>query len=255
VVVVKAQFNISRRVHSWRSLSAHVAVLFALVLSASPRPGSAQIVATSSSPIAHVRIDSLYGGRVLSVGEEENYRVRMAPNAAWPITYEWDMGDGVKSRGNNVVHRYERPGYYTLRVVAHNRYDSDSTYTVILVRDPKAVAGRVVIPAPPPVDIAEESRGSRQPRRTGDESETSVSDEYYSWMLESHFNAAAAQAALKRLRADGIGTARVFVDRSGGGSVAYRVLVGNYLSTGSAVADRPDIEAKVGRSVSLFTIR
>lgn len=239
-------------------------VLVVGTLVGTPRPASAQVLtaAADANPnaIAHVRIDTLYGSRNLVVGHEENYRVRIQPDAAWPVIYDWDMGDGVRSRGNNVVHRYQKPGYYTLRVVAHNRYDADSTFTVIRVRPANASStGRVVFPAPEPTRTAGSRSASRDvgndESSSGSADASPISSEYYSWLLESHFSNAAAQAALKRLRTEGIGSARVYVDRSGSGSVAYRVVVGSYTSTRSALMDRPDIQEKAGRSVSLFTIR
>lgn len=252
---MKRRMDISRRCTS-HGIGACVITLclFALVLSTQSALAQEYRPVLNQSRFGDIRIDSLYGSRDIVVGEDENYRVRLAADAVWPIIYEWDMGDGVKSAGNNVVHHYTRPGYYTLRAVARNRYDADSTYIVIRVRPKSAADGRVVIPAP-------EARADARPTATRLRSqasaagETANSSEYYAWLIETHFSDAGAQAALKSYREKGIGSARVYVDRAGAGSVAYRVIVGSYFSTQSAVADREGIEAKAGRTVSMLAIR
>ncbi len=78
-------------------------------------------------------IVEVYGRRTLQAGEVENFRVRIAPGFAWPLQYAWDFGDGIISVGNNVTHRFTRPGTYTLTVIARNDVNSDTAFAAILV--------------------------------------------------------------------------------------------------------------------------
>lgn len=88
-----------------------------------------------------VEIVEVYGRRSLRAGEDENFRVRLAPDFAWPIQYTWDFGDGTLSVGNNVTHRFTRPGTYALTVIARNNVNSDTAYASVSVAP---------TPTPPP---------------------------------------------------------------------------------------------------------
>ena len=93
----------------------------------------AEADADPSSLRGSVEIVEVYGRRSLQAGEEENFRVRIAPGFAWPLQYAWDFGDGIISVGNNVTHRFTRPGTYTLTVTARNDVNSDTAFASILV--------------------------------------------------------------------------------------------------------------------------
>jgi len=202
-----------------------------------------------------VRIDSLYGSRVTEVGREENYRARLSPGQAWPVQYWWDMGDGVRALGNNIVHRYREPGYYTVRVTARNQYGADSTYAVVRVV-PEG-EGRLIAPEPAPADPAV-GNTDRRPIDDGGQPARDVElaeGEFYAWSIETHFVESVAQAAVREYRAAGLSSARLYADRSGGGSVAYRVVVGRYTTSRTALREKTAIEDMSGRTISLITVR
>ena len=80
-----------------------------------------------------VHIVEVFGQRSLRVGEDANFRVRIEPGFQWPLQYLWDFGDGIVSVGNNVTHRYARPGRYRLTVVTRNDVNSDTASVSINV--------------------------------------------------------------------------------------------------------------------------
>lgn len=85
------------------------------------------------------RIKYVYGPKTLPVGVSANYRARLVDGAARPIIYRWRMGDGTRGEGNNVAHRYERPGRYAIIATARNRRGSDSDtlwVTVVPKKEP-----------------------------------------------------------------------------------------------------------------------
>ena len=102
--------------------------------------------AGDASLLGSVHIIEVFGQRSVRVGEEQNFRVRLAPGFQWPLQYTWDFGDGIISVGNNVTHRYARPGRYRLTVVTRNDVNSDTASVTI-----------TVTPAPVPTEPARPS--------------------------------------------------------------------------------------------------
>ncbi len=198
-----------------------------------------------------VRIDSIYGRRDLIVGEEENYRVRTAPHPAWPIQYRWDMGDGVNALGNNIVHAYSDPGYYMVKVVAFNQFGSDSTWAIVQV-SPDYGSEQYIVGNPNrrnSVTPREQTQGNRRAPIVVD-----TENRTFAWVIESHTSKAQADRAVRRYAGRGLADLRVVVDDAGPGSVAYRVVVGNYTSTQQAVTERAIVESKSQKSSWLLTI-
>lgn len=75
----------------------------------------------------------MYGRETLSVGEAENFRLRLAPGFAQPVEYVWDFGDGTRAAGNNVVQRYERPGRYIVTAVVRNAVSADTARLAVVI--------------------------------------------------------------------------------------------------------------------------
>ena len=213
-----------------------------------------------------VQIDSIYGRRNLIVGEEENYRVRTAPHPAWPIQYRWDMGDGVNALGNNIVHAFSDPGYYMVKVVAFNQFGSDSTWAIVQV-SPDYGSEQYIVGNPnrrdrgarPATPETQDNTRKETPREQtqGNRRAPIVVDtenRTFAWVIESHTSRAQADRAVRRYAGRGLADLRVVVDNTGPGSVAYRVVVGNYTSTQQAVTERAIVESKSQKSSWLLTI-
>lgn len=201
-----------------------------------------------------VRIDTVYGRRTLYTGEDENYRVRVKPGATWPIAYRWRLGDGTRTIGNNVVHHYDQPGLYRLHVLVSNRYGSDSTSIWIRVLEERPI---VAVP-PSPLSIgATSTDGEEEELIEGAVLQNSVvqDDTYYSWMVETHLNRMGAESAAQNYSELGLEQVRVFVDTSGKGSTAYRVLVGHFRMKDRALREKRHIKDLTKRPVILITIR
>ncbi len=90
------------------------------------RPEVVDTVETEDISSKAVRISSISGSETIDVGAEGAFRMRIETGAAWPIQYQWDMGDGSMIVGNYVVHRYESPGVYRVRGEASNSFGKDS---------------------------------------------------------------------------------------------------------------------------------
>jgi len=202
-----------------------------------------------------VKIEEVYGSKTVYVDQEENYRVRIKDGAYWPITYHWDMGDGTKTVGNNVVQKYDRSGRYEVVVRVRNAYGADSTrfFVNVLNEVPvAAVSGDAGSMAPSAPDARDSAGRERAGTRDNDRSEEGT---YFSWVLETHLTRLAADNAARRYSNASLDEVRVFVDAGGRGSVAYRVVTGSFLSARSALAARSEIVKKSGRHPSLITVR
>lgn len=207
-------------------------------------------------------IDTLYGARSLELGELENYRVRVEPGAVWPIQYFWEMGDGTESIGNNIVHRYSRPGTYRVKVRARNRVNTTVGELYVTVGGGEAEP----VTVRPPVIAASEQRETVMPsgtevktrptpktKLTAEERlEDDEDDQSFAWVMETTLDQSSAERALRRYRNDGIPGVRILIDPSGKGSPAYRIVIGNYLTLDSAARAKEAIEELVGKSVWLF---
>lgn len=64
------------------------------------------------------------------------HRVRFTAPETRGVTYEWDLGDGVRGRGASVEHVYLRGGVFPVRLVAKSSQQSDTQTTRIhIARD------------------------------------------------------------------------------------------------------------------------
>ncbi len=220
--------------------------------------GIASTVATADaqrSTYRPVQIDTIYGSSSIEVDEVDNYRVRISAGAKWPIQYYWDMGDGTLSIGNNIVHKFKRPGNFRVRVWARNSSSVDSTEMIVRVTD------QTIPPAETPVVAARSVTSNNKvqkprPTRVAAREQEDLGDieegQAFAWVIGTHLEKASAERALQKLRADKIAGVRILEDRSGKGVRAYRVTIGNYLSLDSAVRSKPAIEKIVDKKVWLF---
>jgi PKD repeat protein len=49
------------------------------------------------------------------------------------INYDWDFGDGFTDTTSNPTHKYLNSGQYTVRLIAHNQFYSDTAYSQVIV--------------------------------------------------------------------------------------------------------------------------
>lgn len=206
----------------------------------------------AAAAILRVKVDSIYGGRQLVVGQEENYRARLKSDAAWPVAYEWDMGDGIRAMGNNIVHFYESPGHYLVKVIARNQYGADSTWTIVNVAPDYESEKTRVVQGATTTEIQQASVARATNNRV--DPQESESRQYFAWVIESHTDRPSAEAAVRRYVGRGLRNLRVYRDQSGSGSDAYRVVVGSYDSTRLALAEKSLVESKSQRPPWLITI-
>jgi len=201
------------------------------------------------------KIEEVYGSKNVYVDQEENYRVRIKEGAYWPITYQWDMGDGTKTVGNNVVQKYDRPGRYEVVVRVRNPYGADSTrfWINVLNKVPAAAVSGNAGDGAGTADRDSRDSFARERAATGDTDRPDGA--YFSWVLETHLTRLAADNAARKYANMYLDEVRVFVDASGPGSVAYRVVAGNFLSERSALAAKAEIEKKSDRHPSLMKVR
>jgi PKD repeat protein len=170
------------------------------------------------------------------------------------------MGDGTKAVGNNIVHHYRRPGTYAVKVRAVNPYGQDSYELVVDVRAERNIlAASLADGATRERRVAAARNGgtvaatndvvgmSRSPRTSG-------SREYYSWVIETHLDRSNAERAVSVYKDSGVENVRVYIDRSGVGSTAYRVVQGKYSNTRRALNARGQLERIAKRRLSLIAI-
>ncbi|MBT8401979.1 MAG: PKD domain-containing protein [Rhodothermia bacterium] len=204
----------------------------------------------------HVRVLEIYGERQLEVGEIQNYRLRLRPGARWPINYRWDMGDGTILIGNNVLHRYSNPGSYRVTAVARNGISADTLFTEVLVSQPETAATTGET-ARPDATTSENSAGRRSPRYHPDElrsrSGIDVSAGGYGWSVGNYMDRQSAEQRMRQFKVRGFRT-DIVTDAQGGGSPVYRVVVGQFASSGSALSAKREIQRLNDIPISLIEI-
>lgn len=217
---------------------------------------SAQISTDSNnSDQREVKIDSLYGARSVHVGTEQNYRVRISPGAEWPIRYNWVLDGAIDMIGNNVVYIFDTPGIHTLGVEVSNRVSKDFASIQIIVTDPAEIKrqenllSRLAEPEPV-APVAEEDSTIQRP-----EEKKLPDGSYYSWVVESDFNRPSAQITMNEVKKLGFKNVRIYRDSGGSGSVIFRVLVGKYSSSQSAMNAKNKITTMTGRAPNLTLIK
>jgi PKD repeat protein len=104
------------------------------------KPAVAETIKSSEDNKKSVRIAGISGSESLEVGAEATFRMRIETGAAWPIQYEWDLGDGSSVTGNYAVHRYSSPGVYRIRGKATNAHGYDSREMIVEVTRAAIVA-------------------------------------------------------------------------------------------------------------------
>jgi len=222
------------------------------VQAAQVAPPDTVVAAPKKDPRA-ARIDSVYGRRSLLQSQEENYRVWISPKSYWPVSYEWDMGDGTRTVGNNVVHLYRRPGKYRLRVTASNPFGTDTTSFWVNVSDVRQIAADGDVSEDGRSEESAARRESAAAARTVAASDE-VGESYFSWVLETHLSRASAEIALRAYVGSALDQVRVFVDDQGPGSVAYRILAGKYATRDRALPTKKRFEEITGRPVTIIAI-
>ncbi len=214
----------------------------------------------ATAPRKKVRIVAVYGPRSLAQHELGNYRVRIDRDATQPVEYYWDFGDGAGAEGVLVSYRFARPGRYQVRVTARNVYGTDTDSLIV-----------TVLPAPPappagptdsnPADTTSPAAVSAvaadvQPRLSspaGTRPESGWPRSGYSWIVATHLHREAAEDDVRWYRKSGFWT-RLMIDQSGQGSTAYRVLVGHFPTSQSAIRDKARLPARDDRSFLLLDL-
>ena len=202
-----------------------------------------------------LRIVAIYGPRSVRVGELANYRVRLADGAKRPVIYRWQMGDGTPAEGNNVAHRFKKPGRYTVVARVQNREGSDTESIDVVV------GGNVIIPVPE-VDDVPVAEGSGRNGRDGDDAPNVArtsgreaapipprdagfrgtrpltwSGELYTLIVSTSSDRTVAERAAVDLRRRGFRSG-IYLDDTGWGTPVYRVVVGEFAGEAEAVRGR-----------------
>lgn len=214
--------------------------------------------ATAQRRKGEPRIVSIYGPNTLRAGDLANYRARLADGADKPVIYRWTMGDGTRAEGNNISHRFRRPGRYTIVATARNRKGSDTDTLVVLVTPsmrPVQLSGDA--PNTEPHNVGRDDEGA--PTETGRSSESvSGPDASFrgsrpiAWpeggltlMVVTTSDQQTAEAAALDLRRRGYRSG-IYLDESGLGAPVYRVVVGQFFDEASAVRARQRLLSEKG---------
>lgn len=216
------------------------------------------LVAAQPSTEGRVRIVEIYGERSPVVDEPLNYRVRLHPGAIWPVNYLWDMGDGTRLIGNNVLQRYREPGNYRVTVVARNRLSEDTLSTQVLVRPTdvgmdeqaeQAETGREAAAGTGPI----RGSGYYSPDELRGAASVASSAGGYGWVVGTYLDRASAEALMRGFKVKGFRTG-IVVDSRPGASTAYRVVVGQFASTSRALAAKREVQRLVATPLTIIDI-
>jgi hypothetical protein len=208
---------------------------------------------TTDSPSKPVRLLELVGPRTIEAGAVGHFRARVSEESARPVNFLWDLGDGTLSMGALVSYAYATPGAYTITVVARNATGRDTLKAPIHVTTP------VVRPdtakgkpekktaAPVAASVPIKGAGGESPRRSrvtvprealygsgGIAPETGG----YTWVVKTDLWAERVRDQMLRYRLRGF-RADVYVDTSGRGSPAHRIVLGQFETRTEALAARP----------------
>lgn len=218
-------------------------------------PGSEVAARTPSS--RPLRIVAVYGPGTIRVGELANFRVRLADGAARPVIYRWHMGDGTAARGNNVAHRFTRPGRYEVTATARNASGSDSHTIVVEVRE-NAARNLFAVGAARRSDSSATAGAKAPARRSASIRTTYVSaaeaafrgshpiawsEAGFTLLASNTPNRRDAEATATELRRRGL-RAGLYLDDSGRGSPVFRIVVGQFADSDAAVLARKRLIAE-----------
>ena len=235
-------------------------LLVCLMLAGCGMPAWGQVLLYPPSPAIPAEIAAVYGARSPVVGQDVNYRVRLAQTSPSPVEYYWDFGDGTLAEGNNAVHHYRQPGRYRLTVSVRNQHGSDAETLVIRVVAPPPIAesdsgatsGAAAEP-PPGTPAPEalhqaalaEDAASRRPVPGLHGGAIQWNEGGYAWRMRTYFEYAAAEQEARRCRQAGyrVGIVR---DASGPGSTVYRVVLGQFGSVEAALRAKRALPYRTG---------
>jgi hypothetical protein len=205
-------------------------------------------------PVA-VRLTAVDAPEDLAAGAVGHFRAQVAPQSTRPVNFLWDFGDGTLSVGSPVSHVYARRGTYDLTVVARNAGGADTARASVAVRlaepdaDAEAGASRVTAAAvsdPVAATQTAPTRSRRSVSRTtifGSGGVTTVAGGY-TWVVTTDLWAERARNRMLAYRLNGY-RADVYVDTSGRGSAAHRVVVGQFATAAEARVARRWLPADV----------
>lgn len=207
-------------------------------------------------PHTPVSIVEVYGGRTLEAGAAETFRARIADRVTRPVVYAWDFGDGTLSQGNMVTHRYSKPGSYKVMVVAKNPLGRDTAFVNVFVvpaigaprndepalpaaspgRAPRSRAGAAFASSSertPSASVVPLAKRRRYPGLYGADS-VDTGQASYTWVLATDMDAGPVEYMAEHYRDQGYRTA-VYIDDSGSGSRAYRLIAGQFATADEAL--------------------
>jgi PKD repeat protein len=214
------------------------------------------LLGESPSNEGRVKLVEIYANRTPFAGEMVNFRARLSPGAVWPISYLWNMGDGSTQMGNNVLQRYDQPGNYTVAVIARNSRNIDTLTTQVEVR-PRNESTAEKVEEPDPSSSSVGTAGPARVRYSPDELRGSTpvrqSGGGYGWVVASYLDASSAEQLMRQLRVRGY-RAGVVVDHRVGASTAYRVVVGQFASTGRALSAKREVQRIINAPITIIDI-
>jgi len=174
------------------------------------------------------------------------FRARISPETTRPVNYFWDLGDGTLSIGTLVSHAYAAAGTYTLTVVARNEAGGDTLQASVTVDVPPPdasasppVAAEASSPEATPDASSTSDTASRPPRVTVPRSAifgpggVAVDTGGHTWVVQSDLWSERAHDRMLVYRLHGF-RADVYVDTSGRGSPARRIVIGQFKSRAEA---------------------
>lgn len=214
---------------------------------------SAQSPSGDDPPVA-VRLTAVDVPTGLAAGAVGHFRAQMEPESTRPVNFLWDFGDGTLSVGSPVSHVYARPGTYDLTVVARNAVGADTVGASVAVHlaEPDAAeaeAPRPTAAAPEDTTAAAQTAPAR-PRRSvsrttifGPGGVTAAAGGY-TWVVKTDLWAERARNQMLAYRLNGY-RADVYVDTSGRGSAAHRVVIGQFATAAAARVARRWLPADV----------
>ena len=188
-----------------------------------------------------VQILEVYGQRELQAGVSENYRVRVSSTSFWPIKYLWRLEDGWQTSGNSITLRFETPGTYLLIVSASNEKGVDQDTIAVRVTPGSGPVKQTHAEEEPALPLP--NAGTSLPRPAKSKVEIygggSVEPDQggYTWIVATHLSRHPADVMVQQYHHEGYRTS-LFIDRSGKGSTAYRVMIGQFSSHEAAARAR-----------------
>jgi PKD repeat protein len=217
------------------------------------------LIASAPPTEGRIRLVEIYGSRTPMVNEHVNFRVRLHHGATWPVNYMWDMGDGTSLMGNNVLQRYREPGSYTVTVVARNRLSADTLTTQIVVMSPDGervdptASTQVRADNQPDVIAPVRQRVRYSPDELRSTAAVSRSTGGYGWVVGTYLDRPSAENLMRQFKVKGLRTG-IITDSRADASTAYRVVVGQFASTGAALAAKREVQRLIATPISIIDI-